>query len=300
MKQLQDYYYFTAIVKAGSILGAAETLAITATALNRRILSLESALEVKLFERKARGVRLSAAGEYFYSYAKLQIAEYDRLKSQISDLSGERRGHINIAVSQAFLPKFIPEQVCLYREKYQGVTFDIQRRDRQEAEQALKKLDADIAIIFEPSQLTDIEILHSQPQDLYALVKKGHPLSQKAVLRMSDCLAYPLAMPNLETGISRLLYHDAQQSFYKLTPHVTSDSFEFLRHYCLYENCVSFQIKIGLPDNLNALGLQAIKLNRGQRPCGNLYVAKLKNRELSIAAHKFCEQLIIALNKVNL
>ena len=57
MKHLLPLTYINAVSKAGSIRRAAENLAITSTALNRRILAMEDELGVPIFERLARGVR---------------------------------------------------------------------------------------------------------------------------------------------------------------------------------------------------------------------------------------------------
>ena len=51
MRHLLPLKYIDAVAKAGSIRKAAETLAITSTALNRRILAMEEDLGVPIFER---------------------------------------------------------------------------------------------------------------------------------------------------------------------------------------------------------------------------------------------------------
>ena len=110
-----DFRYIDAIVRAGSIRKAADSLSITSTALNRRVLTMEQELGAPIFERLPRGVRLSAAGEILIHHARAQLADMERVKSQISDLSGVRRGHVSIACSQAVLPVFLPEQIALPR-----------------------------------------------------------------------------------------------------------------------------------------------------------------------------------------
>ena len=54
---------FLAVVDAGSLTGATRLLATSQPPLSRQIAELESSLRVALFERVARGVRLTAAGE---------------------------------------------------------------------------------------------------------------------------------------------------------------------------------------------------------------------------------------------
>ena len=54
-RQLAPLTFIEAIARAGSIRKAAETLSITSTALNRRVLALEDELGVQIFERLPRG-----------------------------------------------------------------------------------------------------------------------------------------------------------------------------------------------------------------------------------------------------
>ncbi|MDU0353957.1 LysR family transcriptional regulator [Paraglaciecola aquimarina] len=100
--------FFKTIAEIGSIRKAAKSLTITSTALNRRILALEKELGTEVFERLPKGVELSAAGEVFLHHVREQLTDIEKVKSQIADLRGERRGHINIACSQALLPFFYP------------------------------------------------------------------------------------------------------------------------------------------------------------------------------------------------
>ena len=55
MKHLLPLKYIDAVADAGSIRQAAERLAITSTALNRRVIAMEEELGVPIFERLPRG-----------------------------------------------------------------------------------------------------------------------------------------------------------------------------------------------------------------------------------------------------
>jgi DNA-binding transcriptional LysR family regulator len=86
---------------------------------------MEEELGVPIFERLPRGVRLSTAGEILIHHIRAQLGDMERVKSQIVDLAGERRGHVSIACSQALLPYFLPEQISSYRKNHQEVTFSV-------------------------------------------------------------------------------------------------------------------------------------------------------------------------------
>lgn len=159
MHQRTPLQFIDAVVRAGLIRKAAEGLALTSTALNRRVPALEDELGVPIFERLPRGVRLSTAGELLIHHLGSQAADLEKLRGQIADLAEERRGHVAIACSQAFLPFFLPEEIGVYRRTHPGVTFSVRVRDRAAAEAALVDHDADLALIFEPVRLSEVQIL---------------------------------------------------------------------------------------------------------------------------------------------
>src|ERR1700749_5175148 len=70
--------YFDEVVRAGSIRGAAQKLNVASSAINRQVLRLEADLGVKLFERGARRLRLSAAGGRIIHHVRLTFTEGQR------------------------------------------------------------------------------------------------------------------------------------------------------------------------------------------------------------------------------
>lgn len=291
MRHLAPLLFIEAIHRAGSIRKAAETLAITSTALNRRLLALEEELGVPIFERLPRGVRLSPAGELLIQHIRAQISDLERLKSHIADLSGERRGHVRIACSQALLPYFLPEQIAIYRASHPLVTFSVLRRDRAAAEQALVDHSVDLALVFEPVRLSEFQVLATARQPVCAVMQSGHPLAEREVLRLSSLAGYPVALPTERYGVRHLLDLALRRSFIELTTVIETDSFEFLRRYPAQEGLVSFQIPIGLPMEDGADGIVSRPVDRRDIPEGLMYLGQLRGRTLPVAAAKFAGQL---------
>lgn len=291
MRHLTALRYVDVVAKAGSIRKAAETLSITSTALNRRILALEEELGVPIFERLPRGVRLSTAGELLVHHIRNQASETEKLKSQIADLMGERRGHVAIACSQALLPYFIPEQIAAYRREHPAVTFGVHLRDRAAAEQSLVDHSADIALVFEPVRLSDVQVLSTVPQRVFAVMGTTHPLAALETLRLSDCARFPVGFPLAPYGVRHLLDLALMRSSVTLSSVIESDSFEFLRHYPAQENIITFQIPIGLPLDAGQENLVARPLDTRDVPAGVLYLCQLRGRALPVAAAKFAGQL---------
>src|ERR1700753_1727730 len=76
--ELRHLRYFIAVAEEGSLLQAAERrLHTTQPSLSRQIRDLELEIGVKLLERKARGIELTAAGRVFLDHARLALLQVD-------------------------------------------------------------------------------------------------------------------------------------------------------------------------------------------------------------------------------
>ena len=297
MRYLTTIRYIDVVAKTGSIRQAAEALSITSTALNRRILAIEEELGAPIFERLPRGVRLNSAGEILIHHIRNQLSDMDRVKSQIADLSGIRRGHVSIACSQALVPYFLPEQISQYRIVHPNVTFGVHVRDRDAAEKALTDHMADIAIVFEPVRMAEFHTVISVEQPVHAVMSANHPMAAKETVRISDCLQHAIALPTLPYGVRHLLEQAAMSSSRPLSPVIESDSFDFLRHYVASEQMISFQIPIGLSERSLQGALVSRPLDARDVPAGVLYMGQLKGRTLPVAAARFAAQLSSAFAK---
>ncbi len=109
MRHLSTLSFITDVARSGSIRKTAERLHITPSALTRKIQDFEEELGTPLFERTARGMQLNAAGALLVQHARSQAADLDRVRAQIADLSGLRRGHVALVCSQAFIDSVIPD-----------------------------------------------------------------------------------------------------------------------------------------------------------------------------------------------
>jgi DNA-binding transcriptional LysR family regulator len=296
MKYLKTFELIEAVVRAGSIRKAAEDTHLTASALNRRIQNFEQEFGWPIFERLPRGMRLNPAGELLMQHIGLQRTDLARVQSQVADLSGERRGHVSIACSQALLPYFLPEQIAIYRAAHPGVTFTVNVRDRAQAEQDLASYSSDLALVFEPVHMVEFEVLCVLPQAVHAVFRNGGPLASKPTLRLRDCLNHKLVLPAASYGVRHLLELGATRSGRTLTPAIETESFELIRHYVTQEDAVGFQIPIGLSTSKqDAISHRA--LSEKDVPFGRLLLGQMKGRTLPVASSKFGQQLVAALSQ---
>ena len=291
IRHLLPFKYIDAVARVGSIRKAADQLAITSTALNRRILSMEEELGVPLFERLPGGVRLSVAGELFIHHARKQLSDLERLKSQIADLSGERRGHVAIVCGQALVENFIPEMITQYRAEHPGVTFDVRVCNRFNVRQPLIDYSADIALVFEPEPFQEFQKIMEVSQPIRAVLKQSHPLSSKKQLRLSECIQFPMAMPSSSNSVRHLVEQSALRLNQNLNIVIESDIQTLLIRSLDDNETLSFQIPI-YEDNKNTTGSYSyVDISHNDITPGNLQVGYLKGRTLPVAAARFLEQI---------
>lgn len=295
MRHLKDFAFIEGVIQAGSIRKASEDMNITASALNRRINRFEDEFGYEIFERLPRGVRLNPAGELLLQHIRTQSSDFARLKSQVADLSGVRRGHVSIACSQALLPFFLPREISRYRTEHPGVTFSVNARDRVAAERELLEFASDIALVFEPLTMVDFEIIHASVQPIHIVMRAGHPLADHEDVRLRDVLQFPHIAPSEKFAVRVLLEAAARRlSSAEIDPVIESESFDFMRHYSQWEDVIGFQFPIGLQDSQET-GLVSRPLAERDVAPGNLFLGQLRGRTLPVASARFVRELVSAL-----
>lgn len=289
MRHLLILKYIEKIAKAGSLRSAADELNITPSALNRRILGIEDELGVEIFERHPSGLRPNIAGEILLKHIRDQLADMDRVKSRIADLSGMRAGHINIATTREVVQFFLPTLIRRHLIEFPAVTFSVSLCERGEAEASLLDNTNDIAIVYEPIRLTDFHCVCSVGQPMYCIMSHDHPLAARKSLRIYDCADYPLLLPKHPQGIRQVLDMAAAKVGISLEPAVESNSLDLLRLMSQDSQALSFCLAINRRPELAKERLVSVPVDLHNSSSSILVAGHLRGRTLPVAAARFLE-----------
>ncbi|WP_353063116.1 LysR family transcriptional regulator [Tunturibacter psychrotolerans] len=127
--ELQQLRSFCSVVRYGSFTKAAEQEGIAQPTLSLQIRRLEKSVGSTLFVRLVRSVRLTHAGEIFYSHAKEILNRSKIAESQVRQLEDGIRGPLRIGVISTVLPYLLaprlPEFWILYPEVDIVLTEDV-------------------------------------------------------------------------------------------------------------------------------------------------------------------------------
>jgi len=313
MRFMTSLRFIDVVAREGSIRKAADKLAITSTALNRRILQIEDEIGQPLFERLPGGVRLNTAGEIFIQHIRSQFADLARVQSQIADLSGIRRGHVQIASGADALRRLLPETIAAYRAAHPAVSFNLARCYGEEAESRLFSLDADIALIFAPIRAAHVHVAATLRQQIHCVMPTDHRLAGREMIRLRDLAGERLVLPTAQSGVRQLLDTGLLRRNVDMEVVLESDSFEFMQNFLHFESSIFFQIPIAIAATGagTAVGTEAGRdgertaefdprlvarpIDPADVPVGTLHICHLKGRVLPVAAAKFLDDIITRL-----
>lgn len=115
---------FLHVVEAGSFSKAAEKLYISAPAVIKQINSLEKSLNLKLFERSYRGLKVTPAGESIYQDAKYIINYCKESITRAKQAMNEKEEVIRVGISPLTPPQVFVELWPRIQQQYDQMKFD--------------------------------------------------------------------------------------------------------------------------------------------------------------------------------
>ncbi len=115
MRDLNDLFYFAAVVDHHGFAPAARALDVPKSTLSRRVARLEDRLGVRLIERSTRRFSVTEVGQEFYQHCKAMITEAETAEEVAARVKGEPRGVVKCSVPLALalgpvaevLPRFL-------------------------------------------------------------------------------------------------------------------------------------------------------------------------------------------------
>ncbi|MEU0790137.1 LysR family transcriptional regulator [Amycolatopsis sp. NPDC005961] len=217
--ELRQLRYFVAVADETSFTRAAAGLHIAQQSLSQQITVLERGLGTRLFDRDARGTRLTAVGKLFLPEARAVLA---RAEEAVATLGRAVRGEIG-TVRLAFLTTtanyLLPPVVRAVRERYPDLTVTTAEASIAELVDGLREHRFDLAFTRPPlvPGLTSRTLL---TEEVCAVLPTGHPLATRPSLNLADLAGEPWVLTPRSTWEPWHRSYDADFAAAGFTPHV--------------------------------------------------------------------------------
>ena len=146
---------FHAVAEAGSFTSSTVNLNLSQSAISRQIQSLEDDLNVKLFERHARGLTLTESGEYVFKTANEVISKLKEVETTLSDKKNKPRGKLTVTTVISFGTTWLTPRIQEFMQLNPEIEIELIFDDK---ELDLSTRQADIGIFMRrPKQLNYIQ-----------------------------------------------------------------------------------------------------------------------------------------------
>lgn len=211
---------FIAVAEMGSFSLAAERLHLTQPAVSKRLASLESQLNVRLFDRLGREIGLTEAGRALLPRAYQILNVLDDTRRALTNLNGDVSGRLTLATSHHIGLHRLPPLLRSFTRAYPDVNLDIRFLDSEVAYDEVLHGRAELAVItLAPQTATPIRAVKVWDDPLDFVVAPEHPLAHKRGITLADVAGYPAVFP----GGNTFTHHIAQRLFERagLTPNIT-------------------------------------------------------------------------------
>jgi DNA-binding transcriptional LysR family regulator len=183
--ELRHLRYFVAVAEELHFGHAAERLHISPPPLSQQIKQLEEEVQVRLFDRNKRWVRLTSAGRLFLDQARRVLIEVDGAVLAARRTIG---GCDRLAVASTPWAGYmaVPHILCRFSEQHRNVRIEIQTLNSVQQLLAVKAGVIDVAFIWRPSadEALQIDGLFAHP--LVAALPVEHRLASRANLSPRD------------------------------------------------------------------------------------------------------------------
>lgn len=139
-----------ALREQGSLTAAAEALHLTQSALSHTIRKLEQQLDLKIWEKRGRQIRLTQAGEYLLRFASEVLPRFDEAEAALLAYSQGKKGKLRMGMECHPCYEWLMGLVPGFLAEWPDVDLDVIQQFRFDGLAALENHHIDILITSDP------------------------------------------------------------------------------------------------------------------------------------------------------
>lgn len=286
---------FDETVRAGSIRKASEALGVAPSSVSRHIALLEHEMGTALFVRRAGGVDLTHAGTLVAEYARSILMDYDTLRTDLDDLRGAQRRLIRLALVESVASSGPIEAIATFHAQHPTVAFDLRLLPAPRVIEVVRQGLFDIGLAFCVQPEAEIVVLETVTEPIVVAVKRDHPLASAAGISLEQLAETPLALPDPEFGVRRILDQAAAARGFRFAPVLTSNSFETLRDFARAGLGAAVLPMRAVVRRGDSAPLTAAPLSGAEFRNSTIELVALRKRRLPRIVRLFVDKLLIAI-----
>jgi DNA-binding transcriptional LysR family regulator len=231
MQDLNDFYYFAAVVDHGGFSQAGRALGIQKSKLSRRITVLENRLGVRLINRSSRRFSVTEIGRGFYDRCVAMLVEAEAAEQIVAQVKAEPRGVVRMTCPTGLLSFRFSSLIARFMAENPGIQVHLEGTNRR-VDVIAEGLDLAIRVRFPPLEPTEL-VMRRLDESFHCLVAAPGLITNAKV--PSDIQSLPsLAMGRPSREYAWQLHHtDGRTVTVPHSPRLVTDDMSALRHAAL-------------------------------------------------------------------
>ena len=292
--------YFDEVARQGSIRKAAAILHVASSSVNRKIISIEENMGVRLFHRHADGVELTDAGAVLLEHCRKTMFDYQKMLTQIEDLSELRSGHIHIATLDSVAHSVLPGVLAPFSQNHKEISYTIQTAQPDEVMMQVADGDVNIGISFCHDLLPGVRVLSEKATPIGAVMRADHPMAERDALTIEDLAPFQV-LRSFDGRARQSLLSEAIAAVHTAIPlQMITNSLPLARSLILRNHGIGIYSKIGFLEEIDAGLLRYITILSPVLKDLKIGVLISSRSTPSPATHLMCRSLSKALKALRL
>jgi LysR family nitrogen assimilation transcriptional regulator len=201
--------YFIEIVKAGSLSGASGRLGIAQPALSQHIGAMEEALGARLFERHARGMKITAEGQRLYGRALSILDQLGALREDVRDAAANPRGRVRLAIAGALSTVLAAPLLRAVGQRYPDIRLDLMEGLSQRVAELIESRAVDLAIFPGAADMEGVSARPLFTEKLYLFGAPGSLPGRGRTLRFARIAGCALVAPDRRHDLRKMMEREA-------------------------------------------------------------------------------------------
>jgi len=162
---------FVAVAAEGNLTRAAERVFTSPPAVSAQLKALEDEFGVKLFERSARGMALTPAGERLLDEARRTLAAAAGMQAAAAQIRGQAQGQVRMGTVSDAVALRLGEVFVHLAERHPGVVLQLQQLVSLRAIAAVRRGELDCAcVLHEQPEIEGLELRRLQAAEIVPVV----------------------------------------------------------------------------------------------------------------------------------
>lgn len=195
---------FAVVARERSFTAAARRLGVTQPSISMRVQRLEQQLGEPLFERRGRGVRLTALGETLRPTADRALALAQEANELVTGVSALSHGFVRGGASTTIAGYVLPERVARFTAAHPGVRVDIAVGNTAEITAAVERGDYAWGLVEGPVDVARLAARRFMDDELILIVPARHAWARRRSVPASALATEPFIGRESGSGTSAI------------------------------------------------------------------------------------------------